>query len=425
MSRSLLSSAALTIALALLAAASCGRKAPESTPAWSDKEVAMLRTLSPLPEMPHDDTNAYADDARAARLGQALFFETGFSRDGSVSCASCHRPTLYFCDAQPTAVGMHPMKRHTQSVIGSQWAPFFFWDGRKDSLWSQALAPIESVMEQGSTRLGVAHRVHARHRAAYEEVFGPMPALEDVERFPLQGLPVPGQPDHPLAQAWARMARADQDAVCRVFANVGKSIAAYERLLLPRPAPFDRYVAAVVAGDPTGGNHLSEAAVRGLRSFIGPAGCIHCHNGPLFSDFAFHNVGLPPQRDRELDPGRATGAWEVLADPFRSDSAYSDAHSSPEIQFLKPSFEDFQGAFRTPSLRNVAATAPYGHAGQLATLEEVVDFYRELPRVPMLGHRDLILMPLGDTVSTSDIVAFLRCLTGPLPDEHLLTAPMD
>ena len=410
-----------------LAASSCGGGTGREEPVvWTNQELALIHTLSPLPGLREDPTNHVADDPRAARLGQRLFFDTGFSAEGSVACATCHKPSLYFTDGQQRAVGRGPVARHTPSIIGAQWSPFLFWDGRTDSMWAQALGPLEADPEHGETRLGVAHRIEARYQTSYEELFGDLPPLDDAARFPPAAMPIPDAPEDPRAQAWRSMTEEDRERVNEVYANVGKCIAAYERRLLPRAAPFDRYVASLREGDETGGDHLSQSALRGLRSFVGAAACVQCHNGPLLTDHSFHNTGLPPpELDGELDPGRAEGARGVLASPFGSGGRFSDGSVSPDVDYLNPDFDDFLGSFKTPSLRNVAMTAPYGHAGQFATLEELLQFYKRLPRVPMIGHRDLILRPLDKDLSVVDLVAFLESLTGPLPDDDWLRSPPD
>ena len=419
-----------------LAAMGCwARVQPEGVDGiWTERELAILRTLTPLAPPPPSHGNRFADDPAAAELGQALFFETRLGT-GNVSCATCHVPGLYFTDGKALAKGTGTGERHTPSVIGSQYGAFFLWDGRTDSLWSQALQPFENPVEMNSSRLEVVHLVRAHHAEAYEQAFGPLPDLGDHYRFPATGRPVPGFPDDPLNVAWSSMHRDDREVVNEVFANVGKAIEAYERLLLPEPAPFDRFVAALEGGSWNGDGHLSPAAWRGLEAFIGPAGCVNCHNGPMLTDHGFHNVGLPHHGTEGLDAagrarlaevldrGRAEGAWKAVADPFRSDGPYGDADRNPELEFLAPNFEDFEGAFKTPSLRNVAMTAPFGHAGQFEDLEEVVEWYRDLPRVPMVGHRDLVLGEFDDAVDTADLVAFLESLTGPLPDKHLLGPP--
>ena len=218
-------------------------------------------------------------------------------------------------------------------------------------------------------------------------------------------------------------------AVDRVFSNVGKAIEAYERKLRPQPAAFDRYVAALKAGDAQGGGHLSASARRGLRAFVGAGGCVNCHNGPLLTDKGFHNLGLPQARTASgellagVESGRGRGAGLVKQDPFRCGEAFSDASSCQELKYLNPLFEDFLGAFKTPSLRNVAMTAPYMHAGQLATLQDVLTFYRTLPGQPRAGHRELSLQRLGGAIDDADLLAFLQSLTGPLPPAPWVQPP--
>ncbi len=396
---------------------------------WTPAELRILASLALVNKLPASPGNRWADEPNAAKLGQALFFDKALSSNGKVACATCHEPQKYFTDGRRQAQGVGATKRNAPTVIGAGWFPFLFLDGRKDSAWSQALGPVEAANEHGLDRLALAHALYDRYRQPYEQLFGPMPNLADLQRFPPHAMPVDLDRQHPLQVAWAAMQPADQDAVNRVFAHFGKAIEAYERHLQPQPAPFDRYVQAVVAGDAAGGGHLSESARRGLRAFIGTAGCVNCHNGPLFSDRTFHNLGLPGGDDDQgqpltgVDGGRTLGAGQVKHDPFRCGEAYSDAKQCDELRFLDPRFADFVGAFKTPSLRNVAMTAPYFHAGQAATLRDVVDFYRTLPGKAQLGHRELTLRPLPGSVDAEDLVAFLTSLTGPLPAQPWLAAP--
>lgn len=401
---------------ALLAASAlaCERPFDGAPGGWSEEELRVLFTLVVPDAPPPSPSNRYADDPRAAELGRTLFFDAGLSADGSISCASCHKPSLYFTDGQPRAVGLAPVERHTPSVIGAAWYPFVAWDGRKDSLWSQALGPIEGAEEMGSHRLLAVHEVAARHRDAYERVFGPLPALPEG----LAGMNVAD-----AHSAWDELDESEQERITSAFVNIGKAIEAYERRLQPGVSPFDRYVAALRSGDPEGGGHLTPEAVRGLAAFLGDASCIHCHNGPLFTDGTFHNVGVPSDGG-EPDPGRKEGIPKLLADPFRSDGVFSDHHENPELTYLDPDFADTAGAFKTPSLRNVAKTAPYGHAGHFGSLSELLEFYKEdHHEAPALGHRDPLLDLVDTDFSATDMEAFLCSLTGPLPDAHWLSAP--
>lgn len=156
---------------------------------------------------------------------------------------------------------------------------------------------------------------------------------------------------------------------------------------------------------------------------MGEAGCTNCHDGALFTNFEFHNLGFKPRAwlDPE-DTGRYDGVPKVEADPFNAAGAYSDGPDSEraqELRFLAQKSEN-QGQFKVPSLRNVALTAPYMHGGQFATLEDVVHFYSNLDEAPVLvGHRDETLKALDlDDGQVADLVAFLKTLTGePVADE--------
>jgi cytochrome c peroxidase len=410
------------VALIWVALTACSEP-DASTETWPAETLELLFSLSPPGPWPTSDGNEFADDLQAARLGRALFFDTGLSANGEIACASCHVPAQYFSDGRRRAIGLSTLRRNTPSVIGAGAVPFLYWDGRKDSLWSQALSPLEAADEHGLTRMGVARRIWAHHRAAYERVFGPLPDLEDPHRYPEAARPIPEQPTHPHHRAWFAMDADDRRTVERIFVHTGKALEAYQRRLLPGPAPFDRFVSAVRAGDPSGGGHLDETARRGLRAFLGPAGCVRCHSGPMFTDHEFHNLGLPPEIGISPDdPGRASGMARLLADEFRCGSPH-DPRDCQHLRFIDPAHPDLAGAFRTPSLRNVAATPPYMHTGQLATLESVIAFYRTLPGAPAVGRRDPTLLPLSRNIATEAMVAFLRSLTGPLPDAEWLAPP--
>ncbi len=370
--------------------------------------------LDPTPRP--DPSNSVADDPAAAAFGQALFFDPGLSPHG-ISCATCHRPDKGFADGLPLSRGVGTAARHTPSIVGSQYAPFLYWDGRADSLWMQALGPIENPEEMGSDRVFVARQVTGRHRPAYEAIFGALPVLE---------LPEHGRPDSTdpaVVDGWQDLPDESRDAVNRVFANVGKAIAAYERKLVAQDAPFDRYVDALQAGDAKGGDTLNDAEIRGLRLFLRDGNCVSCHSGPQLTDRAFHNLGLP-EVGNGYDQGRTMGAMKLLASEFNCRGKYSDTVECEELQYLNPSFADFESAFKTPSLRNVAETAPYMHNGSMPELESVLAFYNELPGQPRAGHRELTLKALNFTEQESaDVIAFLGALTGDELPAELLKAP--
>ncbi len=403
----------------------------DALPDWDERARARIAHLAPLGPPPADPTNRVADDARAARLGQFLFFDARLSMPGTIACATCHDPAKSFQDGLPLPNTIGIGKRRTISLLGAAHQRWFFWDGRADSLWSQALVPIENPVEMGSSRLAVAHTLYedSELRRAYEEIFGALPELSDGARFPAQGRPVPAEPDHPHQLAWASMVEADRAAIDRVAANTGKAIAAYERRLVPGRSAFDRFAEALASGDAQGTAVLAPAAQRGLALFLGRANCVLCHGGPTFSDSEFHNTGAPSAGDGEvLDSGRYGGLQELRESPFHAGGAYSDdpeGAAARRVRSLRITSETW-GEFKTPSLRNVAGRGPYMHGGRFATLADVLQFYSTLEGASGRSHhQEQTLVPIRlSEEETVDLLAFLAALTGdPLPDELLRPPP--
>lgn len=378
---------------------------------WTEEETAVLEGLwlGSLPPLPADPSNAYADDPRAAQLGQKIFFDTRFSSNGRVSCGTCHLPHLDFQDGTPLAAGVGTTTRRTMPIAGTAYSPWLFWDGRKDSQWAQALGPLENPVEHGGDRTMYAHLIAAHYGDEYESIFGPLP---DISRLPANAGPVD---QLAVRAAWEALAPADQEAVTRIYANIGKSIAAYERLVQPGPSRFDRYVEAILQEDyALARETLSADEVAGLRLFIGGGRCIDCHNGPLFTNNDFHNTGVPAAPGLPEDIGRAAGAQQVLVDEFNCLSAYSDAAPSEcgEIRFLVAEGYDLVRQFKLPSLRSVADRPPYMHAGQFASLAVVLAHYNRAPEAPD-GHTELEALDLSPE-QLRQLEAFLRTLSGPV-----------
>jgi cytochrome c peroxidase len=391
---------------------------------FTKSELAAVYALSPLGAPPPDPTDRVAQDPRAARLGQYLFFDRRLSANGTLSCATCHQPARAFTDGRALAKGLALGTRNVPTLLNVAYNHWFFWDGRADSLWSQPLQVFENPKEMGSDRLHVAHAVYADRllRHAYEQLFGPMPPLEDTVRFPRHARP-DSDPQASPARAWRAMAPADRTAANRVAANVGKAIEAYERELVSRDSAFDRYVAGLKNHDPGELAVLSPAARRGLSLFVGAAHCDLCHAGPDFSDGEFHDIALPLLPDEAPDGGRAAGIRELEANPFNSAGPYSDDPDGPAKQrltFLPPPDSQL-GKFKTPTLRNVALTGPYMHDGRMATLRQVLQFYADGKAAShghVVGKREATLdvIPHLTQAQISDLVAFLDSLTGaPLP----------
>jgi len=383
-------------------------------PLWSDEELSVLESLwiGNLKALPPDPSNAYADDPMAAALGAEIFQDTRFSINGAVSCATCHQPNNFFQDGRDRAVGVGMTERNTPSIIGTAYSPWQFWDGRKDSQWAQALGPMESLVEHGGTRTQYAHVVQEHYRDQYEEIFGPMPDLSSYERYPNDA----GPTEDPEARAaWEAMTHEDRARITEIYVNIGKAIAAFERTVLHSESRFDRYVEALLNGDKERASDIfTEDELAGLKLFIKDDTCTQCHNTPLFTNNEFSAIGTPPtviDGEERRDPGRVIGREQVLNDEFNCYSEHSDAEREEctALRFIVEDVPELIGAFKVPSLRNVEMTGPYMHAGQLETLEEVMDHYNEAPP-GLQNHTDLVPLELTDK-ELGQLVAFLKTLT--------------
>jgi cytochrome c peroxidase len=217
--------------------------------------------------------------------------------------------------------------------------------------------------------------VRAHYRVQYEALFGPLP---DLRRLPPEGGPL-GTPEQ--RAAWAAMSDEER------------------------------------RGDRAGQQLLSAQEKNGLRLFIGKAQCVTCHNGPLFSDQQFHNTGIAPRTPGRPDFGCGAALEKLLKDEFNCLGPYSDARSEQceELRFLSADDHALDGAFKVPGLRNVAARSPYMHAGQLASLQEVVEHYKRAPAAAA-GHSELKPLRLS-AVEVRDLVAFLGTLSSPIVED--------
>lgn len=370
---------------------------------WSEPELTLVRSLSldALGPLPPDPSNRVADDPAAASLGRALFFDTRFSANGEVACTTCHLPERQFQDDRPLAVGVGITGRRSMPIAGMARAPFLFWDGRADSLWAQALGPLESAVEHGGDRTQYARLVAQFYAGDYEAVFGPLP---DLAGLPPHAGPVA---DAAVAAAWEALDPDRRLAVDTVFTNIGKAIAAFERTITPAETRFDRWVRSDSFPAP---GLLDQDEIAGLRLFIGAGECVNCHNGPLFTDNHFHNTGVPPVAGRAPDHGRAGGALTVRSDPFNCLGPYSDAAPTDcaELRFMAEPGHDAVGAFKAPSLRGVTARPPYMHAGQLGSIDAVLAHYVAAPDAA-IGHSELRPLQL-DAAEIAQLTAFLATL---------------
>lgn len=350
----------------------------------------MLRSLwiESLPELPPDPSNAVADSTIAAKFGEQLFFDTRLSANGGISCATCHQPERRFTDGLQKGQAIGTTDRHTPSIVGTAYSPWQYWDGRRDSQWSQALVPLEDPDEHGTDRVQVVNLIaqDETYRATYESLFGELPDPASSDRVMLN----------------------------TAFTNIGKSIAAFERMVMPTPSRFDEYVRAVVDQDAGSQQRLfDDDEVRGLKLFIGEANCTQCHNGPLFTNHEFHNTGVISFPGDVPDKARVAGVREVLRNEFNCLGIYSDdvEHRCAELRFTRTG-STLTGAVKTPSLRNLENTAPFMHKGQIPTIAEVLHHYNEAPDA-MIGHNEAI--PLGLSArQLHQLEVFLGTLAAPV-----------
>jgi len=433
------------LALAITASGpACSQDGP-----FSDTEMDMLRTFALPAAVPGDTSNAVADDQMAADLGKKLFFDPRVSGplgpynvagengalgaagdSGKVACASCHDPSTAGVDRRSTpnatSLGAGYTGRNAPSVINAAYSERWqFWDGRADSLWSQALGPPEGPVECNGSRLVVAHLIFDKYRDEYNAVFPDYQLAGDLANTAL--FPATGKPGDTTFDG---MDPANKDIVNRIYANFGKAIAAYERQLVSTnfaPSSFDAFLA-----DPNA-NPMSDAAVRGARLFMGHAGCAECHSGATFSDRKFHNVGAPQAGVYvpATDVGRAQGLVDVMGSEFNRASTFSDdqtdtAYLDPSQPLGDAAMAALTGAFKTPSLRNVSKTAPYMHDGVYQSLWDVVNHYNFGGETgTYAGEKDPAIAPLMlSDADLSDLVEFLQALQDGDPlDPTLIAAP--
>ena len=407
---------------------------PDADPnALTAAEMAQVAMLSPLPAVPADTTNAYANNAAAAALGQMLFFDKSYAgalavgddtdasalgmvgETGKVACASCHTAGSMQMDDQRTvpnnvSLGADYTPRNALGIVNSSYYTWTNWGGRFDSQWSLPLGVAENAKLINSTRLAIAHMLWNKYRTEYNAVFPVAldpsldPTAVDASRFPATGKP--GQ------AAFDGMAAADQTIVNTIFANYGKAIAAYMRKITSGNSRFDQFA----AGDRTA---LSSSEIRGLKLFLAK-GCVNCHSGPTFTDNKFHAlvVAQTGAHVPASDLGRYTDVVPLLASAFNTAGAFSDDTNTGKLTGLAQDTTQ-KGQFRTKGLRNAALSGPFMHDGSLATLADVMDFYNLGGGDPGTTGivKDTQIMALNLSAQDKlDLAAFLGSLTGdPIP----------
>lgn len=334
--------------------------------------AALARIADPplgLPEVSVPAENP--PTAEKIRLGRKLFFDRRLSADGTMACGSCHLPEHGFVlNGVPTAIGHQGqfLRRNAPTVLNVAYERSLFRDGRRPSLEAQALEPLVAANEMANPSLeAVVERVAALEDYAgmFQAAFGTGPTAEGIAR----------------------------------------AIASYERSLLAGNSPFDRWH---FGGDE---DAVSDAAKLGFEVFRTKAGCIGCHafseDNPLFTDHKFHDIGTGWKRARRMDQVRLALLGESNPEDTHagtrllpSDYGRYEVTQTPPDMFR----------YKTPSLRNVALTAPYMHDGSFKTLREVVTYYHH---GGFRGYEmDPLVQPLNLTTEEQQaLVAFLESLT--------------
>ncbi len=330
-----------------------------------------------LPPVPVPEDNPLTPEKIA--LGKRLFMDQRFSADGTVACATCHDPRKAFTDGLPVSKGIRGLTgtRNAPTVVNAAYYTSQFWDGRRASLEEQAKDPFVNPVEHGLKShepILEVIRSDPQYRKAFQVVFGLSPEEITID-------------------------------------HVVKAIAAFERTIIAGDSPFDRWY---FGGDEKA---VSEAAKRGFKIFQTKGRCQDCHQisqtYALFTDQKFHNLGvgmekiLPKLRKIIKEVRKALKEGKSLDELTLTREDISELGRFVVTGQLKDI-----GAFKTPTLRNVAVTAPYMHDGSLKTLEEVIDFYDQG------GHPNPFLdsgiRPLNLTEEEkADLLEFLKSLTSP------------
>jgi cytochrome c peroxidase len=335
------------------------------------------------PAFSRDPTNRVSGNAAAIDFGRRLFFNPRFSPSGYIACVACHQPDRSFTDNLPRARGLAPVERNAVALQNLRLHRWYGWGGASDSLWMASMRPILDMREIGATAEKVAFIVETGDGVAcrYKAAFGEEPAAHDAET---------------------------------VLVNVAKALAAYQETLVTGRTPFDDYRDALARGEAPPASYPL-AAQRGLKIFFGRGNCHLCHNGSNFTDDAFRGttVGTFVGQDRS-DTGRLEALRTVRASRYNLSGRYNDDPAKVGGSLVRDAkFEPHDHArWRTPSLRNVAVTAPYLHNGTAASLYDVVRRYAKSPgQPPYVDDERRIRRADLSPGDVDDLVAFLGTLT--------------
>jgi len=319
-------------------------------------------------------------------LGRQLYFDKRLSGDGTVSCADCHSPATGYGANTQFGVGIKGQTGNRNSPVSFNriLSKAQFWDGRADSLEAQAIGPMANPIEMGSTHEAVVKLIGSNegYRIQFEKIFGKKPditlagkAIAAFERTIVTG-PSPYDLYEPVR---------------RLLESFPEELADLEELKTEDPDLYKQFTDLKAVSDR---HPMSEEAKRGRDLFFSQkSNCSACHVGANFADELYHNLGVGMEAAKP-DLGR-----------------YSETKQEKD-----------KGAFKTPTLRNIAQTAPYMHDGSQATLEDVVEWYAKGGH-PNPHLSDKIKKLDLTAQDKKDLVEFMKALTGPLPEMETARLP--
>ncbi len=357
----------------------------ESSQTWVIQEDTRLRIprLGPVPPLPEWPDNP-ATEAKK-QLGQTIYFDARLSGSGTMVCGGCHPATTDFQSSTATDLpdrsypNLSPsLTRNAPSLWNLVYAPMLRWDGSHFTDLYDAM-----VLPFAEANMNLSKGIPSEH----VEVVDVASAQETLRTKFTQE--IPGY--IPLFKE-AFGVEIDQLSAAEIWRLTGKAMAVYIRVAVSRDAAFDRWN----AGDDSA---ISDAAKRGVDLFVGKAGCIACHNGPMFSDYDFHNMStsLPGSSGKRPDEGR----------------------------FLVTGREEDRGAFLTPTLRSVARSSPYFHTGTVGSIAKVIKHITG-PTATLDPLHDVLLddpVALSDS-EIADLVAFMKTLDGKAVPRSELKGPL-
>ena len=348
---------------------------------WSPTEIALMNTLSlkNINKNKRDPSNKFDGNKTAIALGEKLFNDKNLSLSKTISCASCHQADKSFTDNLERGKGTQELQRNTPSLIGISHSQWFYWDGRRDSLWAQAITPIETVGEMDNNR---THAVRyflssPEYVDQYKKITQKYLSHTELARLPEHASPYGNKQEK---AAWSSISEQLQDQINQTFSDIGKLLASYEATLQYKPTRLDQFIESINNKE-LNNELLTTTEQAGLKLFLDAekTQCLRCHNGPLLTNHGFHNIGTGNFSRENSDYGRYYAILAVKFDKFNCLGKYSDAvpEDCSTLRFIiKNEIPTFmQGAFKVPSLRNLTSTAPYFHDGRYSSLLEAVEHY--------------------------------------------------